>query len=124
MNRILSAAFFVSTAVMLAGCPSGTGAVIPGATGVGGTTTTPGGTTTTPTTGAAACTQNAPTGNPEPGTSIHGAYDKQLLPATWAATYKTEADVTAAFKAQEGGASWNCMLKFYPGATTVYAGKK
>ncbi len=127
MTRILrntfSAALLTSAAIMLAGCPAGTGAVIPGATGVGGTTaTTPGGTTTTPTTGAAACTRNAATGTPAEGTSVHGKYNKQLLPDGWATAHKSEADVTAAIAKLEAGiaADWNCFQKFYGGAYTQY----
>ena len=95
-----------------------------GATGMGGTTTTPGGTTTAPTTGAAACAATSPAAPPAPGTAVHGAYNNQNLPATWADTYKSEAEVTAKFKSEEGGANWNCMQKFYAGAITVYMSKK
>lgn len=128
MTRILrntfSAAFMVSAAIMLAGCPSGVGANIPGATGMGGTTTTPGGTTTTPTTGAAACAATSPSLPAQPGTSVHGAYNNQNLPNGWPAAYSSEAEVTARFKQAEGGADWNCMQKFYAGAITVYNQKK
>lgn len=122
MTRILrntfSAAILTSAAIMLAGCPTGTGAVIPGATGVG-SSTAPG---TTP--AASACAQEKASGTPAPGTSAHGAYNAQLLPDGWATAHKDEAAVTAAFRAQEGGANWACMQKFYAGAISVYMNKK
>jgi hypothetical protein len=125
LRNSFRAALLASTAIMLAGCPSGVGANIPGTGGsMGGTTTTPGGTTTTPATGAAACTAANPSQPGEAGTSIHGEYDKQLLPATWADTYKSEQEVTNRFRQAENGPDWNCMLKFYQGATSVYLRKK
>lgn len=115
MNRILSAALLAST-VMLAGCPSGTGALIPGATGVGSSAApgTTGGTTTT-----GGCTRTVPA-DAARGTAAHGAYNNQLLPAGWAVQLKSEAEVYEAIKKQDGGADWDCFKVFYPGATTLY----
>lgn len=117
MTRILSAAFIASTAVLLAGCPSGTGALIPGATGVGGSAAPTTGASSAPTTGG--CTRTVPA-DAARGTAAHGAYNNQLLPAGWAVQLKSEAEVYEAIKKQDGGADWDCFKVFYPGATTLY----
>lgn len=123
-RKAFAALMMTAAAAVLAGCPAGTGANIPGTGGtLGGSTTTPGGTTTTTTTTttptADACPRSV-SPNAARGTSVHGKYNNQLLPEGWSVQYKTEAEVTTGITNLYQGADWACFQKFYPGATVEF----
>lgn len=108
-----------AVSMALAGCPSGP-TQIPG-TGLPGTTAG-GGTVTNPATGA---TCRTPAGNPQNGTSKHGQYNGQLLPSGWSNDLDSEAAVTTAIRGIESKVTdWEAWKCLYPGAYTVYLGKR
>lgn len=83
--------------------------------------------TATPTTmrspGAMDCAKDAPAATPVVGRANQGAYNGQRLPNGWDAL-ASEDELTAAIAKIEGNADWACFQKFFPGAFTVYMGKK
>ena len=128
MTKFAQFAFAAAAVATLAGCPSGTGAMIPG---VGGASTAPG-VKGADAALAAQCSASAPAAAAATGTAKHGRYDKQLLPNTWD-NLESEAKITESIDkfiadAGTGDAAkvnqWNCFNKFYPGTLTVYYGIK
>lgn len=114
MRAAVGATFAAAAVASLAGCP---GAQLPG--GIG-TSAMPSGAA------GATCDQAAPAGTPSTGSSAHGAYNAQRLPAGWDVQLKSEQEVTDAIAKIEAGnpTTWACFQGFYPGTTSIYKTKK
>lgn len=124
MRQLFAAALFTSSVMLLAGCPSTTGANVPGMGDLlAGASPTPSPTVSTGPASASDCKAEKPALDPIKGTPAMGRYNGQGLPGDYG-VYTTEEKVTEAIGKQENGPNWACFQKFYPGAVTVYLQNK